>query len=99
MGPERYGVIAASDYCMFTSRFEPCGLVQMEAMRFGTVPIVTPTGGLKDTVEDGVTGFLTDMPMKSDCKIDEASVASIVRVLRRVVAFHTSSPEKVTEMR
>ena len=30
---------------------EPCGLVQMEAMRLGTLPIVAPTGGLKDTVE------------------------------------------------
>ena len=33
-------------------RWEPCGLVQMEAMRLGTLPIVAPTGGLKDTVED-----------------------------------------------
>ena len=33
------------------SRWEPCGLVQMEAMRLGTLPIVAPTGGLKDTVE------------------------------------------------
>ena len=34
-------------------RWEPCGLVQMEAMRLGTLPIVAPTGGLKDTVEAG----------------------------------------------
>ena len=33
------------------TRWEPCGLVQMEAMRLGTLPIVAPTGGLKDTVE------------------------------------------------
>ena len=33
-------------------RWEPCGLVQMEAMRLGTLPIVAPTGGLKDTVEE-----------------------------------------------
>ena len=33
------------------ARWEPCGLVQMEAMRLGTLPIVAPTGGLKDTVE------------------------------------------------
>ena len=32
-------------------RYEPCGLVQMEAMRFGTIPIVAPTGGLTDTVQ------------------------------------------------
>ena len=37
-------------------RWEPCGLVQMEAMRLGTLPIVAPTGGLKDTVEAGIPG-------------------------------------------
>ncbi|MBR6580391.1 MAG: glycogen synthase GlgA [Ruminococcus sp.] len=54
---------AAADTMLMPSLFEPCGLTQLIALRYGTVPIVRETGGLKDTVQpynefDGVgTGF------------------------------------------
>jgi granule-bound starch synthase len=38
-------------------RFEPCGLIQLHAMQYGTVPVVSSTGGLVDTVKEGSTGF------------------------------------------
>jgi len=40
------------------SRFEPCGLTQMQAQRYGALPIAHATGGLADTIDDGTTGFL-----------------------------------------
>jgi starch synthase len=57
-------IYAACDYLLMPSRVEPCGLNQMFAMRYGTLPIVRATGGLKDSVVDvsieGGVGFTFD---------------------------------------
>lgn len=55
-----YSIQLAADFYMMPSYFEPCGLTQMEAMAKGTLPIATSTGGLVDTIEDGVDGFRTE---------------------------------------
>jgi starch synthase len=64
---------AGSDFLLMPSRFEPCGLSQMYAQRFGSLPIAHRTGGLADTIEDGVTGLL----------FGEVTVTSLVAAVRR----------------
>jgi len=53
-------IMAGSDMLLVPSKYEPCGLTQMYALRYGTIPVVRSTGGLVDTVEHGVTGFRFD---------------------------------------
>lgn len=51
---------AAADVLAIPSHFEPCGLNQMIAMRYGTLPLARATGGLQDTISHLSTGFLFD---------------------------------------
>lgn len=55
-------IYGGADMFLMPSRYEPCGLAQMIAMHYGCVPIVHATGGLKDTVQEGKTGFLFQEP-------------------------------------
>ena len=48
--PLAHRILAACDVLLMPSRFEPCGLNQLFAMRYGTVPIAHATGGLRDTI-------------------------------------------------
>lgn len=55
-------IFAGSDFTLMPSRFEPCGLSQMYAQKFGSLPIGHQTGGLAETILDGETGFLFKQP-------------------------------------
>jgi starch synthase len=51
-------VLAGADALLMPSLYEPCGLTQMRAQRYGTIPVARRVGGLADTIEDGASGFL-----------------------------------------
>ncbi len=53
-------IYAAADFFLIPSLYEPCGLTQMIAMKYGSLPIATAVGGLVDTIQDGKTGLLVD---------------------------------------
>jgi starch synthase len=79
-------VYGGSDMFLMPSRFEPCGLGQMIAMRYGTIPVVRATGGLKDTVQDGVTGFVFD---KAEPEELWAAMARAIAEYRNPTAWQT----------
>ena len=79
---------AGGDMFLMPSRYEPCGLSQMIAMRYGCVPIARATGGLVDTIQhvsrrvDGGTGFLFKSPYPS----------VFAKTLKRAIRFY-QNPE------
>jgi len=53
-------LLSGADILLMPSQFEPCGLTQMRAQRYGALPVARRVGGLRDTIRDDATGFLFD---------------------------------------
>ncbi|KAL2458340.1 Granule-bound starch synthase 1 [Forsythia ovata] len=86
--PLAHMIIAGADYMLIPSRFEPCGLIQLHAMRYGTIPICASTGGLVDTVKEGFTGFQMGDFNVECAKVDPADVLKIVVAVGRALAVY-----------
>jgi starch synthase len=56
--PLEHLLISGADFLLMPCQYEPCGLTQMRAQRYGAIPVVRRVGGLADTVSDGATGFV-----------------------------------------
>jgi hypothetical protein len=79
--PLAHLITAGADFILVPSRFEPCGLIQLHAMQYGTVPVVASTGGLVDTVKEGVTGF--HMGALNPDRLEEADSQAIAATVNR----------------
>ena len=73
---KEHQLIAGADVLLMPCQYEPCGLTQMRAQRYGTLPLVRAVGGLADTVEHGATGFIFRAYDAG------AFVAGVIRALR-----------------
>ena len=84
---------AGGDFILMPSRVEPCGLNQMYALRYGTIPVVRRTGGLQDTVVDiGDDGY-------GICHV-QASVQDICDAIQRAVALYDNHKQyRLTQRR
>lgn len=80
--PLEHLLLAGADMCLMPSQYEPCGLTQMRAQRYGTIPIARRVGGLADTIEDGATGFL----------FDDYSPADFMRAAMRAIDQYNEQP-------
>jgi granule-bound starch synthase len=85
---------AGADFMMVPSRFEPCGLIQLHAMAYGTIPLVASTGGLVDTVSEGITGFQMGA-MDPDSLLPEDADAVASSMKRAIEIYGTPAFEKM----
>jgi len=81
-------IYAGSDFFLIPSRYEPCGLTQMYSLRYGTVPIVRRTGGLRDSVEE----FNPGKSKGNGFLFDDYKSEAMLEALDRALSFYKKEP-------
>jgi starch synthase len=90
--PLAHLIEAGSDIFCMPSRYEPCGLNQMYSLRYGTVPVVTATGGLKDTVK-AYTPARLEKGQATGFVISKPSARGLASTLRKASNLFRQEPE------
>jgi starch synthase len=85
-------VIAGSDVVMVPSRFEPCGLTQLYALAYGSLPLVHRVGGLADTIEDASLENLAD-GVATGFVFERFEHEALVAAVRRAFALRVRAAE------
>ncbi|CAO2838515.1 unnamed protein product [Amaranthus hypochondriacus] len=88
--PLAHMIVAGADFMLIPSRFEPCGLIQLYSMRYGTVPVVASTGGLVDTVKEGYTGFHMGRFSANCDMVDPADISAVETTVHRALTTYNS---------
>lgn len=83
-------IYAGADLFLMPSRFEPCGLGQMIAMRYGTIPVVRATGGLADTVRD----YDQNPLLGNGFVFSEYTARALLETIRRALRLYREKPEE-----
>jgi starch synthase len=82
-----HAIVAGSDAILVPSRFEPCGLTQLYALRYGALPLVHRVGGLADTVVDATAANL-EAGQATGIVFDGFSAQDLLGALRRTFELH-----------
>jgi len=82
-------IYAASDMFLMPSRFEPCGLGQLIALRYGTVPVVRQTGGLADTIQD----FKIESEEGNGFSFKDFNCRALMKTLVRALSIYKNMPD------
>ena len=85
--PLGHRLLAGADMLLHPSRFEPCGLVPIYALRYGTIPLVRNSGGMADTVVDASREALRE-GTATGFSFDDPSPAALASCVRRAISFY-----------
>ncbi len=88
-------IYAGADLFLMPSRYEPCGLGQMIALRYGTLPVVRATGGLADTIRD----LDSDPDGGNGFSFEEYSAAALTAAVRRALRHYVDEKKWVRWVR